>query len=65
MQAAKQEIYTMVEALPDSVLSEIASFISLVKMRSENKVFKGLEALSNSSTDFWNNELDDEVWNNV
>ena len=65
MQLAKQEIYTLVETLPDSELPEIANFILFVKMRNESKLFRGLEALSESSTNFWNNEIDDEVWNNV
>lgn len=34
-------------------------------VRDENKSFKGLEALGVSSTDFWNNDIDDEVWNDV
>jgi len=65
MQAAKQEIYTLVESLPDSQLNEIANFILFVKMRDESKRYKDLEALSVSSTEFWNNEVDDEVWNNA
>ena len=62
MQHVKQEIYTLVETLHESELSEIANFILFVKMRNENKFFKGLETLSDSSTDFWSNEVDDEVW---
>ena len=65
MLAAKQQIYNLVETLPDSQLAEIANFIMFVKMRDENKLYKGLEALSASSTDFWDNSVDDEVWNNV
>ena len=65
MQSAKKEIYDLVESLPDSQLAEIANFILFIKMRNENKLYKGLEALSKSSTEFWNNEIDDEVWNNA
>ena len=65
MQPINQTVYNLIEALPPSQLSEVASFITFIKMRDENKVFKDLEALSVSSTDFWNNEVDDEVWNDV
>ena len=65
MQAARQKIYNLVETLPDSQLTEIANFILFIKMRDENKLYRGLEALSVSSTDFWDNEVDDEVWNNA
>jgi len=65
MQTARQKIYNLVETLPDSQLTEIADFILSIKMRDENKLYKGLEALSISSTYFWDNEIDDEIWNNV
>ena len=65
MQAVKREIYTLVESLPDSQIAEIANFILFLKMRNENRTYKDLEALSVSSTEFWNNEIDDEVWNNA
>jgi len=65
MQAAKQKIYSLVDTLPDSQLVEIANFILFVKMRDENKLYRELEALSVSSTEFWDNEIDDEVWNNA
>jgi len=65
MQAAKQEIYNLVETLPDSQLAEITNFILFIKMRNENKLYKDFEALSVSSTEFWNNDIDDEAWNNV
>ena len=61
----KQEIHNLVDTLPTSLLSEVASFIVFIKMRDENKLYKDLEALSVSSTDFWDNEIDDEVWNDV
>ena len=65
MQAVKQKIYNMVETLPDSQLTEIANFILFIKLRHENESFNDLEKLSVSSIGFWDNEVDDEVWNNV
>ena len=62
---AKQSVHNLVETLPDSLLPEVANFISFIKMRDESRLYKGLEALSVSSTDFWNNDIDDEVWNDV
>ena len=65
MQALKQEIYTLVESLPNSQLNEIVKFILFVKMRDESTRYRDLETMSVSSTEFWNNEIDDEVWNNA
>jgi len=62
---AKHTIYSLVDTLPTSQLSEVVSFIMFIKMRDENKLYKDFEALSGSSTDFWSNEIDDEVWNEV
>jgi len=67
MQAAvaKQSVHNLVDDLPTSLLPEVVNFILFIKMRDENNLYKDLEALSVSSTDFWDNETDDEVWNNV
>ena len=65
MQVAKQSVHNLVEALPASLLPEVANFILFIKMRDESGLYKGLEALSVSSMDFWNNDIDDEVWNDV
>ena len=67
MQAAvaKQSIHNLVETLPNSLLPEVANFILFIKMRDEKGLYEGLETLSVSSTDFWNNDIDEEVWNDV
>ena len=62
---AKQTVYNLIDTLPATQLSEVASFIMFIKMRDENRLHKDFEALSMSSTDFWDNEIDDEVWNDV
>jgi len=62
---AKQSVHNLVETLPNSLLPEVANFILFIKMRDEKGLYKCLETLSVSSTDFWNNEIDDEVWNDV
>ena len=65
MLAVKQKILNLVETMPDFQLAEVENFIMFVKARDESKLFEGLEFLSTSSVDFWDNEIDDEVWNDV
>jgi DNA-binding GntR family transcriptional regulator len=65
MQAVKQKIYSMVENMPHTQLTETAKFIRFIKMRDEEKSLAELEALNVTSTAFWDNEIDDEVWNNA
>ena len=60
-----QSVHELVDTLPSSLLAEVANFILFIKIRDKNGLYKDLEALSVSSTDFWNNEIDDEVWNDV
>lgn len=65
MSAAKQILYKLIRELPDNQVAEIIDFISYLKSKKQNEMFKDLELASESSIDFWNNEIDDEVWNNV
>ena len=61
----KQALQQLIEELPQSQIYEVASFIAFIKKRDENKAFKDLETLSMSGTDFWDNDIDDEAWNDV
>lgn len=51
--------------MPHTQLTETAKFIRFIKMRDEEKSLAELEALNVTSTAFWDNEIDDEVWNNA
>ena len=53
------------ETLSASQLNEAINFMLFVKMREENRQFNDLVVQSASSTDFWDNGIDDEVWNNA
>jgi len=65
MSAARLVIQRMIDELPDDMLSEVISYIAFVQKTKKEQTFKELEQASISSTDFWNNPIDDEVWNNV
>jgi len=65
MNAARKILLKLIEQIPDSQIPEIIDFIGYLKMKKENEIFKDLESASESSLDFWDNEIDDEVWNNV
>ncbi len=43
----------------------ILDFVIDKNRKSDEKRFKDLEIASNSSTDFWDNDIDDKVWNDV
>jgi len=65
MSAARIIINRMIDELPDDMLSEIIHYIAFVQKNKKDLIFKELEQASDSSMNFWNNSIDDEVWNNV
>jgi len=65
MNTAKKILFKLIEEVPESQIPEIIDFISFLKNKKNNEAFKDLISVSESSLDFWNNGIDDEVWNNV
>lgn len=65
MDTAKKMLIKLIVNLPDNQVPEVIDFVSYLKLKKEKEIFKELEMASESSLDFWNNDLDDEVWNNV
>ncbi len=65
MNTAKKILLKLIDEIPESQIPEVIDFISFLKAKKDNQVFKDLELASESSMDFWNNDIDDEVWNNV
>ena len=65
MSAARQIVERMIDELPDEMIENVISYITFIKNKQRTQVFKEMEHASLSSTDFWNNPIDDEVWNDV
>ena len=65
MNTAKKILLKLIDEIPESQILEVIDFISFLKIKKDNQTFRDLESASESSMDFWNNDIDDEVWNNV
>lgn len=65
MDTAKTILYKLIEETPDKDILDIIDFVQYLKLKREKELFKGLQKASESSMKFWNNDIDDEVWNNV
>lgn len=65
MNTVKKELLKLINDIPDNQIPVVIDFVSFLKMKREKELFKDLENASESSLDFWNNKIDDEVWNNV
>lgn len=65
MNQAKEILYNLIEDIPENEMAEVIDFIGYLKAKREKELFKDLQKASESSLGFWNNDIDDEVWNNV
>ncbi|MCX7903076.1 MAG: DUF2281 domain-containing protein [Caloramator sp.] len=65
MNTAKKLLYDLIKDIPDDDVMEVIDFITFLKMKHDKKLFNDLRKSSESSLSFWDNDIDDEVWNNV
>lgn len=65
MENAKQILFELIDDITPNETNEVIDFVNYLKQKREKELYKTLSSISESSTDFWNNDIDDEVWNNV
>ncbi len=65
MNTAKKILFNLIEEIPENEISEVIDFIGYLKAKREKELYRDLQKASESSLDFWNNDIDDEVWNDV
>ncbi len=65
MNGARKYLHKLVDEIPENEFEEVIVFLKYIKSRQKKDEFLGLEKASQSSMDFWDNEIDDEVWNDV
>ena len=65
MSVNKEELKKLIDPIPEQDALEVLDFIGYLKMKREREAFRDLEKASMTSMDFWDNPVDDEVWNDV
>ncbi|MBC7075329.1 MAG: DUF2281 domain-containing protein [Syntrophomonadaceae bacterium] len=65
MNTAKGILLKLIDEIPENQIREVIDFILFLKNKQNNQVFKDLLSASESSIDFWDNDIDDGIWNNV
>jgi hypothetical protein len=65
MNTAIEKIIELIAEMPENELAEVIDFMGFLKLKRERKIFENLQLASESSLDFWKNDIDDEAWNNV
>jgi len=61
----KEKAYKLVEELSENQMKELIDFIIFLKLKTNKDALMDIQNASMSSTEFWDNAKDDEVWNNV
>jgi len=65
MNTAKERLLKIIEEIPDQEVEKILDFAEYLKAKREKSLSDDLTKASESSLDFWDNDIDDQVWNNV
>jgi hypothetical protein len=61
----REELKRMIDHMSEQEAAELLDFIGYLTMKREREALKNLEQASLTSIDFWDNPVDDEVWNDV
>jgi len=65
MNTAKEYIHKLVDQLTDIDLPEVIDYIEYLKSKKMKEDYAELQNASQSSMSFWDNNIDDEVWNDL
>jgi hypothetical protein len=65
MTAIEQKVLNLIGDMPETELVEVIDFIGYLKIKRERDIFKDLMKASESSLDFWDNEIDAKIWDNI
>lgn len=65
MNTAKDRLLKILDEIPEQEVDKILDFAEYLKNKRVKSVTEDLTKVSESSLDFWDNDIDDEVWNNV
>ena len=65
MDTAKDRLLKIIDEIPEQEVDKILDFAEYLKAKRDKSASEDLTKASESSLDFWDNDIDDEVWNNV
>jgi hypothetical protein len=65
MNTAKERLLKIIDEIPEQEVDKILDFAEYLKAKKEKGLSEDLTKASESSLDFWDNNIDDEVWNDA
>lgn len=64
MSTTKKILYELIEDMPEKEITQIIDYVQFLKLK-KKELLNEILYCSESSLEFWNNDIDDEVWNDV
>ncbi|RJG21733.1 DUF2281 domain-containing protein [Paenibacillus thiaminolyticus] len=61
----REELKRLIDHITEQDAAEVLDFIGYLNMKREREAIRNLEHASVTSMEFWDNPVDDEVWNDV
>ncbi len=65
MRTTKENLKALIDKISEAEAKEVLDFVGYLNMKRRREKFKDLELASETSLKFWNNDIDDRIWNNV
>ncbi len=65
MNTAKEYVHKLIDEMSEIELPEVIDFIEYLRAKKSKEDYTDLQEASQSSMSFWDNDIDDEVWNGL
>lgn len=65
MDTAKDRLLKIIDEIPEREVDKTLDFAEYLKAKRDKSLSEDLTKASESILDFWDHDIDDEVWNNV
>ncbi|MEA1939597.1 MAG: DUF2281 domain-containing protein [Candidatus Caldatribacteriota bacterium] len=65
MKTTKENLRVLIDKISENEAKEVLDFVGYLNMKRRREKFKDLELASEISLGFWNNDIDNRIWNNV
>ncbi|ANB60418.1 DUF2281 domain-containing protein [Anoxybacteroides amylolyticum] len=65
MNNAKEKLIELIKEMSEGEIEKVLDFVEYLMKKQEKQLVHDLSKASETSIDFWNNDVDDEVWNHV
>ncbi|NEU31341.1 DUF2281 domain-containing protein [bacterium LRH843] len=65
MNTAKERLLKIINEIPEQEVVKNLDFAEFLRAKRDKRLTEDLSKASQGSLDFWDNEIDNEVWNNI